>query len=1438
MGSFESLFQPEKAQNYDQTIKGFLMGIVLDDRDPENIGRIRVKVPQIDPDKALPNGDDGWVLRGTAFTLNETQGGRYDPIEKGTEVVLAPINGDIRQMVAICCVMNRKDKPLQEFNSALGRYGTATKGGTFEVFDDKKGSKFNSFPTGVIQSFSGDGNVTLQTKDQARMQLNKDGSSSIGNNAASTTHSPDGTVQSTSGKATTKLSPDGKITLQGDGWASLVVQQTGIKLAAPGTTNGRTLNELNGFLSAEIIIALDQLKALNAIGEQFLVDLDNPDRILQYGEKPDDLKFKFLSEFSEVLKQLSEGIVKNLPVAIDVLSQFETTIVDDFCVIIKPSIMEGLRLKLDDLVKFVKEKVGDGKSDVEIKVEELPKYFLSILTPEEKVNLPGKLEQIQRNLKALSHDPEWMIQLIVATLVPRGWTSIETLVGLGIYDKIVDLERTINPKVGELSAITKEAESKWWEDLKSRIEATVAKLPDDLQQLASKEGLDEAFKTALGSDKITESDHSLIYSGTLLGSLWGCSEGVLYKRQSQLPLKSVNPNSKDETPDKTQSKDNPEDVETDEIDYEQLKTLLVPGESPLPVLIGLLLQNLVQESLERLKEIRDQEDSVNTIASVLTLTEFLRGKDSEAEGNREKLVELLKKVEEDTTAPVDTDEEKQVPELAAKAIKETLPKAGEMLFKRISPKLEFAFSKTFNRLLDAIPTVPTGAEIEMSNQKISLQSGDRGLGAMVQVEASGASIFGPQFDEDGKSRPEFSVAKSDIAFKVGQQGPIFRMDRRVTEMLGAEREEDLNTDEILTTTTGDFKFEDMAGGGKSGDKSKAWDRPSEEATYRVAKDGSFKPFDLTLSILPGGTKIIPDESLSQLNKKPKGTEDPAPELNKDPKATDDSAPELNKDPKDPKLNKKPKKCTVRASMTLERTGAAVMRSGLKGGVVATHNKKAEVYGPEVKDPQGNPFRSNLFAYEDQAGGQAGPSGGVFYVSPDISEFLAPERGDGEYRILESEKSKKADSTYEVRTDCFRVSDSGELENYTRKVEAPPTTRSGFSADKLGRIVARSGDKGSYMVADGNKLQVFGPETEDGTRYQIVTTDEIAGIVSGAKDGAITFVNGDRAQVFGPKKDGIRSTMLAKGAEILTSAGGKGASTLLSQVIGEFVGPDGKRAMKIAEDVLKVIGGNASIFSMSDTLTELLGPGAGKALKLSEGILNLIGGNGSVVNMMEGIFEALGVGGTQGLRVLPGIASLFGGGGSVEIVGSALNILGVGGAGLSLAQGALQMFSGGEGGFSLGIGPNGITSKGGQGGFSIDGAGSAIISKAKTVFKNATEDGENAIGFILDPETGFASLSSFFGGEWNQPTNSDGEYSDNNPTLEHQSARVGVNAQTVILESLDEAGESLHKLEVKPEGVFLNETNLAELGDMVALIPDLIARLESLESSQSGGSSGA
>lgn len=1376
MGSFEALFQPERAENHDGRVLTFLLGIVKRIDDPENLGRIQVSVPQIDPDKPLPNGDDGWVLRGTAFTLNETQGGSYEPIELGTEVLLAPINGDIRQVVAICCVPNRKDKPFQEFNVSKGRYGTATRGGTYEIFDDKKGSKFNAFPTGVVQSVSPEGGIIQQTKDKARIQLNSDGSSSIGNDQSSTSHSPDGTVQTTSGKATTKLSPDGTISLSGQGWSEVVLQQSGIKITAPATTHARTLNDLNGFLSSEILIAIDQLKALSAISEQFLAELENPDRILQPGEEKDDIKYSFVLEFSTILKKLSVGIVTNLPVAIDVLSQFEDTIIDDFSVIIKPSIMEGLRLKLDDLVKVIKEKVGDGKSEIKITTEDLPKKFLSILTVEEKRELPNKIAAIAPNLKALNHDPEWMIQLIVATVVPKGWASIETLVGLGIYDKIVDLERTINPKVGELAQTTKETEAQWWDDLQTRVQETIAKLPEDLQELASKAGLDEAFKTTLGSDGITESEHSLVYSGTLLGSLWGCKQGAMYEKpgaKTKAPMKSAEPGVEGtETGTETPA----EEPETDEIDLEQLKNLLVPGESPLPVLIGLLLQNLVQESLERLKEIKESEDSVDTIIPVLELVEFFKEKDSEAEGNREKIVKLLKKVEEATTAPVDTDEKKKVSELMDKAIKETLPKAGEMLQKRISPKLESAFSKTFNRLLDSIPTVPTGAEIEMSNEKISLQSGDRGLGAMVSVEAGGASIFGPQFDEDGKNRPELSIAKSDIAFKVGEAGPIFRMDRRVTEMLGAEREEDTNPDEILTTTSSDYKFDDMAGGGKSGDKSKTWERPSDEATYRVAKDGSFKPFDLSLAIQPGGTKVIPTET--KLNKKPKPTEESAD---------------------DPKLNKKPKKpCTVRASVTLERTGAAVVRSGLKGGVMSVHNKKAEIYGPEIQDPQGNSFRSNLFAYEDQAGGQAGPSGGIFYVSPDVSEFLAPERGDGEYQVLDPDKSKTTDQSYEVKKDSLRISESGDIESYSRQTETAPTTRSGFLADKTGRVVTRSGDKGAYMIADGNKLQVFGPETEDGERYQMVATDEIAGVISGKKDGAITFVNGDRAQVFGPKKDGVRSTLLAKGAEILTSAGGKGASSLLSQTIGELVGPEGKRAMKIGEDLLQVIGGG-----------------------------------GSVINMMDGVIEALGVGGSQGLRILPGIASLFGSAGAVEILGSALKISGIGGAGLSIAQGGLKLISGeGAGAFSLGVGPGGITSKGGQGGFSIDDGGSAIISKVKTIFKNATETGGNAIGIILDPETGFASLSSFFPGEWNQPTNTDGEYADNNPTAEHQSARVGVNAQDVILESLDSAGASLHKLEVKPDGIFADDTNLSDLSTLIdEIIPDLLARIQSLESSQ-------
>jgi hypothetical protein len=168
--------------------------------------------------------------------------------------------------------------------------------------------------------------------------------------------------------------------------------------------------------------------------------------------------------------------------------------------------------------------------------------------------------------------------------------------------------------------------------------------------------------------------------------------------------------------------------------------------------------------------------------------------------------------------------------------------------------------------------------------------------------------------------------------------------------------------------------------------------------------------------------------------------------------------------------------------------------------------------------------------------------------------------------------------------------------------------------------------------------------------------------------------------------------------------------------------------------------------------------------------------------------------------------------------------------MKIAQGAMQLISGSS---SLNITPSGIFSKGLGGGLSIGGNGASISGSGKTVMRNGSQDGETGIAIILDAEGGFASLSSFFAGEWNIPNDDDDILQK--PNTEHQSARIGVKGNTAMIEALDLSGEVVNSLEVSDRGILFNDQQLGDLLDAIELIPDIISRLQNLESASSSSS---
>lgn len=129
-------------------VNGVYFGIVTDNKDPENLGRIKVKIPIIDKQNSLD-----WARMTTVMSGNKF-GTLFIP-EVGDEVLVAFHMGDIRQPIIIGCLWNKKAPPPSGMDAKNNIRKITSRAGHEVILDDTQGS----------------GKITLKTKSGQQIEL-------------------------------------------------------------------------------------------------------------------------------------------------------------------------------------------------------------------------------------------------------------------------------------------------------------------------------------------------------------------------------------------------------------------------------------------------------------------------------------------------------------------------------------------------------------------------------------------------------------------------------------------------------------------------------------------------------------------------------------------------------------------------------------------------------------------------------------------------------------------------------------------------------------------------------------------------------------------------------------------------------------------------------------------------------------------------------------------------------------------------------------------------------------------------------------------------------------------------------------------------------------------------------------------------------------------
>lgn len=485
--AFDQLIRPTFAEARNTALQeglmyGLVPGLVTNVDDPEKIGRVQVECPVIEQGVNLPNSTDGWIPVMESFVVNGMTGGSHSFIQVGSQVVMACLFGDPRQMIVVGCLPSRVDRPHPDLDRSIGTYGSATPNETVEAYRDTDNSAVISRPNGVLQTISGEGDLTIQTEENGRMQLRQDGTASLSNDLSHTILSKDGEVrQRSAAGAVSILRADGEVEISSSSAARLHLDGRDGLLEGPLSALSQAIAGVRTALSGALGEAQGLLSDLEAIAQDFLPGSDLE---------------SFLNDAGLVLEQL-KGLNESLGTGSESLQKLQEFSVEDLGRSLLPQV--GKMAGLGDLAQQIEPLLQPG-----IAGEAIVQRIVGLLPEDLAKKFP--VGAVATVLDGLQHDQPMQLQAILGAILPDGFRSIRNIVGLDLHRTLNQIKQAITafqsiplpppdappPTVNPLSLAVRA--------LRAQLPSAIAHFFDDqaIASILQSPNLDDAVQTLLG----------------------------------------------------------------------------------------------------------------------------------------------------------------------------------------------------------------------------------------------------------------------------------------------------------------------------------------------------------------------------------------------------------------------------------------------------------------------------------------------------------------------------------------------------------------------------------------------------------------------------------------------------------------------------------------------------------------------------------------------------------------------------------------------------------------------------------------------------------------------------------------------------------------------------------------------------------------------------